>query len=245
MNTRGGTIGTAAPRPTRHTPALHTAAGRRQWKGTIRTKGPSRNQRGTAADMRRHTPAHTRREPHTGRRLIGRRHGTPGTASPHRSPRRLASNQRLRDKPYTATTPGKPTMPGRAPCTTLRRTTTQHTPPTPVDGTRWREWHRAARLMQLALNKCRPALAALQPVLTRNNTNPTTPPNPNEFLPRVLGEGHAPRAPAIHQRQGKGRGPRHGPVLLPDPHLPQAGHEVHRTRGASQHAGCTGPPMTT
>ena len=41
----------AAPRPTRHTRALPTATGHRQWKGTIPTGGPSRNRRGTAADM--------------------------------------------------------------------------------------------------------------------------------------------------------------------------------------------------
>ena len=52
MNTREGTIGTATPRPTRHTHALPIAAGRRQWKATIPTEGPSRNLRGTAADMR-------------------------------------------------------------------------------------------------------------------------------------------------------------------------------------------------
>ena len=115
MNTREGTIGTATPRPTRHTHALPTAAGRRQWKGTIPTEGPSRNRRGTAADMRQHTATHTRRESHTGHPLMGRRHGTPGTASSHRSPRRWASSQQLRDRPETATTRGKPSLPGRAP----------------------------------------------------------------------------------------------------------------------------------
>ena len=55
--------------------------------------------------------------------------------------------------------------------------------------------------------RCRPVLAALQPELSSTKTNPTTPPNPNEFLPRILGEGHALRAPAFHQRQGKGRAP--------------------------------------
>ena len=35
MNTRGGTVGTATPRSTRHTHALPTAAGHRQWKGTL------------------------------------------------------------------------------------------------------------------------------------------------------------------------------------------------------------------
>ena len=99
MNTRGGTIGTAAPRPTRHTPSLPSAVGRRRWKGTIPTEGPFRNQRGTAADMRGHTAAHTQHEPHSGHPLRGRQRGTPGTASPHQRPRRWALNQRLRDQP--------------------------------------------------------------------------------------------------------------------------------------------------
>ena len=65
MNTRSGTIGTAAPGPTRHKHALLTAAGRRQWKVSIPTEGPSRYQRGTAAGMRRHTAAHTSASPTT------------------------------------------------------------------------------------------------------------------------------------------------------------------------------------
>ena len=52
-------------------------------------------------------------------------------------------------------------------------------------------------------HECGPALAALQPVLLSTDTNPMAPPNP--FLPRIPGEGHALRAPAIHQRQGTGR----------------------------------------
>ena len=99
MNKRGGTIGTAAPQQTRQRRALPTAAGRRQWKGSIPTGGPSRNQRGTAGDMRRHTAAHPRQEPHSGHPLMARQRGTPGTASPHRRPRRWASNQLLRDQP--------------------------------------------------------------------------------------------------------------------------------------------------
>ena len=115
MNTRGGTIGTATPRPTRHTRALPTMADHRQWKGAIRTEGPSRYQRGAAADMRRHTAAHTRREYHTGHLPVGRRHGIPWIASSRRRPRRWTSNQRLQDRPQTATTTGKPTLPGRTP----------------------------------------------------------------------------------------------------------------------------------
>ena len=99
MNTRGGTIGTTTPRPTRHTRALPIAAGRRQWQGTIPTEGPSRNGRGTTADVRPHTAAHTRHEPRSGHLLMGRQRDTPGTASPDRRPRRLASNQQLRDQP--------------------------------------------------------------------------------------------------------------------------------------------------
>ena len=99
MNTRGGTIGTAAPCPTRHKRPLPTTTGHRQLKGSIPTGGPSRNWKGTAADMRRHTATHTRPEPHGGHLLIGRQQGSPGTASPHPRPRRWTSNQRLRDQP--------------------------------------------------------------------------------------------------------------------------------------------------
>ena len=88
-----------APPNTAHTCPAHRGW-RRQWKGTIPTRGPSRNRRGTAADMRRHTAAHTRHEPHSGHPLIRRQHGTPGTASPHRRSRRWAPNRRLsRDDP--------------------------------------------------------------------------------------------------------------------------------------------------
>ena len=66
MNTRDGIIGIAAPRPTRYMRALPDATSRRQWKGTIPTGRLSGNQRGTAADMRRHTAAHTRHEPQSG-----------------------------------------------------------------------------------------------------------------------------------------------------------------------------------
>ena len=41
-NTQGGTIGTAAPHPTRHTHALCAATVHRQWKGTIPARGPSK-----------------------------------------------------------------------------------------------------------------------------------------------------------------------------------------------------------
>ena len=84
MNRRGGTIGTAVPRPTGQARALPTATGHGQWKGDIPTGGPSGNQRGTAAHMRPHTAAHTWHGPHGGQSLIGRQRGTPGTASPHR-----------------------------------------------------------------------------------------------------------------------------------------------------------------
>ena len=89
--------------------------------------------------------------------------------------------------------------------------------------------------------KCGPALAALQPVLSGTNTNPTAPPNPNEFLSRIPGEGLAPRAPAIHQRQEKGWGPRHPPIIPPNLPLPQAGHEVDRTKGCSPTRRTHGP----
>ena len=90
MNTRGGNVSTTTPRHTRHTRALPTAAGRQQWKGTMPTQGPSKNRSGAEADGGRHTATHTRREPHASGPLMGRRHGTPGTASSH---------QRLRERP--------------------------------------------------------------------------------------------------------------------------------------------------
>ena len=77
MNMRGDDIGTGAPRPTGHTRALPTATGHWQWKGTIPTGGPSRNRRGTAADMRRHTAAQTWQEPHSGHSLMRRPLGPP------------------------------------------------------------------------------------------------------------------------------------------------------------------------
>ena len=89
MNTRGGTIGTAKPRPTHRdrSPAV---------KGHHTNQ---RNRRGSAADMRRHTAAHTWRESHTGHPRMRRRHGNPRFASSQRRPRRWTSNQRLRDRP--------------------------------------------------------------------------------------------------------------------------------------------------
>ena len=60
--------------------------------------------------------------------------------------------------------------------------------------------------MQGAPNKCGAALAALQSMMSSTSTNPTNPANLSKFLPRAPDEGHAPRAPAIHQRQGKDGG---------------------------------------
>ena len=223
MNTPGGTIGTAAPRPTRHMRALRTAAGRRQWKSTIPTEGPSRNWRGAAADMRRHT----RRKPHTGHgemrlhpwdRLVSPEAPTMGVKPAAKGP---AIN---RDDPGQADL-------------------AQESPLAQPDDARPRNTYQ--RLMQRARNKCGLALAILQPMLSSKSTNPTNPPNPNDFLQSIPGEGHALRAPAIHQRQEKGRGRRHGPVLPPNLPLPQAEHKVDRTKGAAEHAGPTDPPMTT
>ena len=73
-------------------------------------------------------------------------------------------------------------------------------------------------------HECGPALAALEPVLKSTDTNQMAPPNP--FVPRFPGECQAPRAPAVHQRQGTERGPRHGPIFPPDLPFPQAGHQV-------------------
>ena len=86
MNRRDGTDGTATPRPTGHTHALPTAASCQHSKGTIPTEGLSRNQRGTAAKVRRHIAAHTRRESHTGHRLMGRPHAPLGPPRLTRGP---------------------------------------------------------------------------------------------------------------------------------------------------------------
>ena len=99
--------------------------------------------------------------------------------------------------------------------------------------------------MQRAPNECGLALATLQPIMSSTSTNPTNPPSPSEFLPRGPGEGHAPRTHAIHQRQGRGRGPRHAPVLPPNLPLPHAGHTTDWAKRAAKHAGPTGSPMTT
>ena len=87
--------------------------------------------------------------------------------------------------------------------------------------------------------KSRPALASLQPVLSSMNTNPTAPRNP--FLPRVPGEGHALRAPTLHQRQGKIRGPRHERIIPPVLPLPQAAHKMDQTKGCSPTRGTHRP----
>ena len=53
--------------------------------------GLSKNRGGTAADMRRHTPAQKWHGPHGGQLVMGRQRGTPGTASPHERPRGWSS----------------------------------------------------------------------------------------------------------------------------------------------------------
>ena len=78
------------------------------------------------ADMLRHTAAHTRHQLNSGHLLMGRRGGTPGTASPHRRPRRWALIQQLSDQQITVTTLGRLTLSGRAPRTTRQRTTAKH-----------------------------------------------------------------------------------------------------------------------
>ena len=89
---------------------------------------------------------------------------------------------------------------------------TQEDPLVQPDNTRTRntlrrERHRTARLMQRIPNECGLALAAPRPMMSSTNTDPTNPPNPNEFLSQPPGGGHAPRTPAIHQRQRTGRRP--------------------------------------
>ena len=96
--------------------------------------------------------------------------------------------------------------------------------------------------MQRALNECGLALAALRPMMSSSNTDPTNPPNPSEFLPHPLGGGHAPRTPST---SGKRTGARHGPVFPPSLPVPQAGHTMDRAKGAAKHAGPTGSPLTT
>ena len=61
--------------------------------------------------------------------------------------------------------------------------------------------------MQRAPNEYGLALAALRPMMSSRNTDPTNPPNPSELLAQPPGGGHAPRTPTLHQRQGRRRGP--------------------------------------
>ena len=67
------------------------------------------------AVQQQHTTAHTRRESRTGHPQVRRQHGSPGITSSRRRPQRSTSNQRLQNRPSTATTPGRPTLPGRTP----------------------------------------------------------------------------------------------------------------------------------
>ena len=89
----------------------------------------------------------------------------------------------------------------------VQRANAQHTPPTPVGWARRRERRQPSRLRQKTPNKCGLALAALRPMVLSMNTDPTNPPSPNKFLPQPPVGGHAPRTPAIHQRQRRGQGP--------------------------------------
>ena len=92
--------------------------------------------------------------------------------------------------------------------------------------------------------KCGLALAALQPVLSSTKTNPTAPPNPNKFLPRIPGEGHGPLPPpqsiSVKERDG-------GPDTDLSFRLTFLSHKPGSRwtgpRGAAQHAEPTGPPM--
>ena len=195
--------------------------------------------------MRRHTAAHTRQESHTGHSRMRRRHGNPGITSSHRGPDdgRQTSGYGTHQKPRRPEA-SRP-CPGEPPRTTRQHATAQHTPPTPVGPARQREWRRAARPMQWAPDECGLARAALQPTMSSTSTNPTNPPNLSKILPRAPGEGHAPRGPAIHQRQGRGWGHRHGPVLPPNFPLSPAGNKMDRAKRSAKHAGPTGWPMTT
>ena len=164
MNTRGGAIWTATPRPTRHTRALPTADDHRQQKGTIATEGPSRYRRGAAADMRQHTAGHTRRESHTGRPRGGGKTRQPwdrlvSPEAPTMGVKPAATGPAInRDDPGQADLARE--NPRR---TTRKRVTAQHTLPTPVGPARRREWRRTARLMQRAPNKCGLALRPYNP----------------------------------------------------------------------------------
>ena len=116
MNTRGGTMGTAMPGRTKRR-ALPTATGHWQWKGTIPTGGPSRTRRGTAADMRQHTAAHTWHEPDGGHPLYEEttRHPWDRLTSPKTPAMGVKTAAEIpaisRDDPRE----GRPTLPGRAP----------------------------------------------------------------------------------------------------------------------------------
>ena len=188
MNTRGDTIRSAPPRSTRHTRALPTAADHRQYNDDTppRTRGatPTPATRRCGDDTA--TPGSPRL---TGGPDDGRQTSSCGIG---RKPRRPQASR---------------PCPGGPPRTTRQRAAAQHTSPTPVGWARRRERRPTAQLMQRTPNKCGLALAALRPMMLRTNTDPTNPPNTSEFLPHPPGGGHAPRTPAIHQRQRRGRGP--------------------------------------
>ena len=67
------------------------------------------------AVQRRRTAAHARRESRTGHPKVRRRYSSPGITCSRQRIRQGASNQRLQNRPSTATTPGEPTLPKRTP----------------------------------------------------------------------------------------------------------------------------------
>ena len=148
--------------------------------------------------QRGRTAVHTRRESRTGHPQGKRRYDGPGITSSRRRTRRGASNQRLRNRPSTTTTPSEPTLPKRTPSyNPTKRDRATHS--TNAGGrARRRERRGPAQRMQRTTNECRLALAAHDVEHEQR---------PNEFLPHPPGGGHAPRTPATRPRQRKGRGP--------------------------------------
>ena len=72
------------------------------------------------AVQRRRTAVHARRESYTGHPQVRQRRGGPGTTSSRPGTRRGASDQQLRNRPSTATTPGGRSLPERTPSYNLK-----------------------------------------------------------------------------------------------------------------------------
>ena len=187
MNTRGGTIGTATPRQTRHTRALPTATGHRQWKGTDRRtlQEPERHcgryatthRRANVARAPQRPPADGETAQHSWDRLTSPETPTMGVKPAAKGP------AISRDDPGEANLARE--SPPRVPTAHDRAT---H----PADACRSGAPVRVALDYQTSAagtHERGPALLALQPVLSNKNTNPMAPPSP--FLSRILGNPSA------------------------------------------------------